>query len=163
MIGRRATGAGAKEERPSSRGPLFRLLAALLVLALAPAACSGRERAEAWDRETRAFTETMARIHTQLLSVLVRQMPPQLAPWVDTEILTGAGSIQDVHESSERSIDGYERQIRALDREIEAMESAIEKSRKEPSPFENANEMFTRSWELYYELKRVEFLKWRRE
>jgi hypothetical protein len=138
------------------------LLTLLAGSALLPVACGSRENWERYLQEREAFARTSAEVHARLLDVLVRQMPPDMAPWLDMNAVVGGGSIQGLHEMSERLLEDQERQIHVLQTEIDYMEMKIEESRKVPLPFESPGEMYTRSSDLYFELKRVEYLKWRR-
>jgi uncharacterized protein YjiS (DUF1127 family) len=152
----------ARRVYAGGKGSLFVLLVALLGAALVPAACGRREKWERYRKERAALAETSAELHSRLLALLVRQMPPDMTPWLDVDEAVGGGSIQDLHEMSERLLEDQERQIQALRAEIAFMEEKIEESRKVPIPFDSPEDMFTRSSDLYFELKRVEYLKWRR-
>ncbi|MHC5037722.1 MAG: hypothetical protein ACYTHM_10435 [Planctomycetota bacterium] len=153
-----------ESQEPKRR--VFRLhcrpLLLLLLWGLFFPSCSKRESLETYRRERAALAETVGEIHAAHLQIVMRRIPPKLIPVHRIDLLKGIGSIQDLHESSEMFLEDFEKDIRALEEEVEKMKRVIEERKGEPNPFATLDEAYDRDWELYLELKRVEFLQWRR-
>ncbi|GEM_PF-2853686 len=137
------------------------LLLAVLAASILPS-CGRGEDVEAHRRERARLEETVERIHAEHLKIVTRKIPPELLPPQSMAYVEGGGTIRDLHETSEMYIEGIDRYIRDLDAEIEEWEAVVEARKGKPNPFGSPEEAFERYWLLYFELKRVEYLKWRR-
>jgi hypothetical protein len=124
--------------------------------------CTRRDEVGEYRRERGEFAQTVAGIQAAHLRILTLKVPPQLFSPREIEVFEGGSSIQDLHERSEMTLEKIEEDIATLEEEIARKEDLIRKRAQEPQPFKDLNEALKRSLELYLEIKRVEYLRWRR-